>query len=125
MDITAILPATNKAGISLIKILENDGKQNEFKKIVTLITSYSNVNQHLLLKQVTMQYVYDSIYNDYKNRINNKFENKYASYILCILHKKYVDFLIELRKMLELCDEEMIITNDDEYDEVNNEFGDI
>lgn len=117
MDITAILPPTNKAGNDLISILEQDGKQKEFKKIVGLMTSYTNVNQHLLLQQVTMQYVYDTVYRDYMEKAKAKFEQKYSSYVLNILHKKYVDFLIELRKMLELCEDQSIISNNEDNED--------
>lgn len=116
MDITAILPPTNKAGNDLINILEQDGKQKEFKKIVGLMASYTNVNKHLLARQVTMQYVYDAVYRDYIEKIKTKFEQKYSSYVLNILHKKYVDFLIELRKILELCEEQSIISNNEDID---------
>jgi hypothetical protein len=106
MDITVILPPTNKAGNDLVSILEQDGKQKEFKKVVSLISSYTNVNQYLLSQQVTMQYVYDVVYKDYINKTKEKFEPKYGSYVLNILHTKYVDILIEMRKMIALCDEE-------------------
>jgi hypothetical protein len=102
MDITTILPSTNKAGQDLVSILEKDGKQKEFKKLVSLITSYANINQYLLHQKVTTQYVYDVIYRDYVGKIKKNFEQKYASYMLNILHKKYVDYLIELREMIAL-----------------------
>lgn len=116
MDITIILPPTNKAGTDLISILEQDGKQKEFKKVVSLMTSYTTANQHLLTRHVTMQYAYDVIYRDYIEKIKIKFEQKYCSYVLNILHKKYVDFLIELREKLELCE----VTTDEENIEEND-----
>lgn len=117
MDITVILPPTNKAGNDLVSILEKDGKQKEFKKVVQLITSYTNVNTHFLDRQVLMQYVYDAIYKDYILKIKEKIEQKYVSYVLNILHKKYVDFLIELRKLLDLCEE----FNQDDIDVHSND----
>ena len=119
MDITLILPSTNKAGQDLISILETDGKQKEFKKLVSLITSYANINQYLLQQKVSMQYVYDIIYRDYVVKIQKKFEQKYSSYMLNILHKKYVDYLIELKEMLVLYDNEF----DNSLDEMNG-YGD-
>jgi hypothetical protein len=120
MDITSILPSTNKAGKDLISILETDGKQKEFKKLVSLITSYAKINQHLLQQKVSMQYVYDIIYRDYVVKIQKKFEQKYGSYMLNILHKKYVDYLIELKEMLVLYDNEF----DNSLDDTNDEGGD-
>lgn len=119
MDITAILPPTNKAGLNFISILEKDGKQSEFKKIVTIIRSYTNANQHLLSKQVTMQYPYDVIYKDYMQKITEKFEEKYASYVLCILRKKYVDYLTDLRQLLDLCNECQTLSDYENNDNLN------
>ncbi len=105
IDITVILPPTNKAGLNLASILKKDSMQKEFKKVVSIIRSYNNANQHLLERQVTMQYIYDILYDDYKNKIKTKFIPKYGSYVLCILHKKYVDFLNELKEFNELIGE--------------------
>lgn len=105
MDITAILPPTNKAGLDLIKMLKEDNKQNEFKKVVKIIKSYTNVNQDLLEKQVTTQYVYDIIYKDFVVQIKLKIAEKYCSHVLNILHKKYVDFLSDMRNLMELCED--------------------
>lgn len=101
MDITVILPSTNKAGKDLICMLEQDSNQKDFKKIVSTITSYMCINRHLLERQVIMQNVYDIIYRNYIEQIKKNFNSKYTSHILSILHTKYVDYLIELKKMLE------------------------
>lgn len=119
MDITVILPSTNKAGNDLVKILEQDGKQKEFKKVVVIIRSYMDINRHLLTRQVTMQYLYDTVYRDFVEKTKTKFYPKYSSYILSILHTKYVDYLIELKNLLELCDE-TDINNIEENTEEND-----
>lgn len=102
MDITIILPRTNKAGCDLVSILEKDNQQKLFKKIVSLITSYININRKLLTQQVIIQYVYDIIYKDYVTKIKERYASKYASYVLNILHTKYVDFLTELNQLAQL-----------------------
>lgn len=113
MDITAILPPTNKAGKDLIKILEKDNNSNVFKKVINVISSYSYINQQLLAQQITMQYIYDLVYSDFIIKIKNKFEPKYCSYVLNILHKKYTDFLREMRDLIAntSCNNEIINTH--------------
>jgi hypothetical protein len=102
MDITVIVPPTNKAGQTLVKMLEEDNKHDEFRKIITILTGYCKINKYLLGNNVVAQYVYDVIYNDYKSKIVDKFDKKYETYILCLLHTKYDNFLTEMRDMVEL-----------------------